>query len=237
MEWRAERAGLDPVSRSGRERTVVTCASTSSAWRLTETPAPGPLARPRGRGRGSGAGVGARRRPVARNLEDFGQPELGLLFPLDLPRGPRARGVAGGTSLRQGGALSVSSRALALGLDWRRQRHRDGSAAVEPLRRLGDRPRRQRQDLRPGAYPDGPRYAVEVGSLDISLTGSACERRRANSSRIASQRRLELTGWIPLAGDHRLWLAGLARGGHCLPSLRRLDGDGLIRYAGAVADS
>jgi hypothetical protein len=108
-----------------------------------------------------------------------------------------------------------SSRALALGLDWRRRAIAVGPLTVSPFVGWEINLDASGETFAPEAFPDGPRWGLEVGVPWTSPHGVSIRARARELEAHRHERRLELTGWMPLASRHRLWLQISHGPGHC----------------------
>jgi hypothetical protein len=137
----------------------------------------------------------------------FGPPELGTIVPLTLPLlGPGAAAFQVGLPFGKESLYPLSSRALAMSIDWRR-----ADIAVGPLVATGRVGWEISLDasgdvFAPEAFPDGLRWGAELGVpwTDERGVRVAWSARELEADR--HQRRAELQAWLPLASRHRVWV-------------------------------
>ncbi len=143
-------------------------------------------------------------------LEDFGQPEVGLLSPLDLPLlGPGDGTVIVRLPFGKEELYPVVTRALVLRVEWRRR-----GLALGPLRLSGRAGWEVALDassdvFTPDAYPDGPRFGADLGvpaAADRGVSVGWDARELAGGRHL---RRAVAEAWTGLSGRHRLRLTVL----------------------------
>jgi len=140
-------------------------------------------------------------------IEDFGQPEAGLLIPLSVPwLGPGDGAVTVRLPFGKEELYPIESRALMLRVEWRRR-----AIAVGPLELSGWLGRESAFDASgevfvPEAFPGGWRHGVDLGlppsrRWGLSLGWQA--RELANDRHL---RRALAEAWVEIPGHHRLRL-------------------------------
>ncbi|HOX25809.1 MAG TPA: hypothetical protein PLL30_10430 [Candidatus Krumholzibacteria bacterium] len=140
-------------------------------------------------------------------IAGFGRPELGLVAPLRLPLlGRGDLGLLVGLPIGRDELYPMSASCLAARVDWRRPI--DLVADLQGALRIGweGTSAANGEQLASSAYPDGPRFGVELGSRLAARRGLTVAWSARELAGGPHSRRLQITGWLPVAGGHAVQL-------------------------------
>lgn len=143
-------------------------------------------------------------------VEDFGQPEVGLLIPLPVPLlGPGDGAVTVRLPFGKEELYPIESRALVLRFEWRRR-----GIAIGPLGLSGWIGRESAYDASGDvfvaeAFPGGWRYGVDLGLPSSRSRGLSLGWQARELANDRHQRRAVAEAWVEIPGRHRLRLAAV----------------------------